>query len=72
MTIETAHKIQIAADMIHDEMYRRGTVISPADCLVLARRLHDIWENRIQPRGDWPLGMVARQLRERYEESGDA
>lgn len=65
MTDDLASKLQIAADMIHDELHRRGTHVNPADCLAIARRLHDIWHDRVEVL-DLPPGEVARRFRERY------
>lgn len=62
-----AEKIQIAADMIHDEIQKAGTVISPADALSLARRLHDIWHERVAV-CTLPPGEIAKRFRERYSE----
>lgn len=66
MTVDTAHRIQIAADLIADEMYKRGAPISLADCLSIARRLHEIWEQRVAGQ-DLKPGDVAQRFRERYE-----
>ena len=66
MTDDTAHKIQIAADLIADEMFKRGTPISLADCLTIARRLHEIWERR-QETVQLAPGEIAQRFRERYE-----
>lgn len=46
MTDETANRIQIAADLIASEMFKRGAPITEADCLAIARQLHNIWEQR--------------------------
>jgi len=46
MSMTDAEKIQIAADMIHDELMTLGTHISAADSLWLATRLHEIWQER--------------------------
>jgi hypothetical protein len=64
---DRAHKIQIAADMIHDEMFTLGTHISAADALHLATRLHELWEERVEVLHLEP-GEVARRFRERYEQ----
>lgn len=61
-----AEKIQIAADMIHDELYRRGTPVTADVALHLARRLYDIWHQRVEPLQLKP-GEVAQRFRERYE-----
>ena len=61
----SAEQIQIAADMLHDELRRRGTPVTADVCLHLARRLHDIWHTRIEPLG-LPPGEVAQRFRERY------
>ena len=60
-----AEKIQIAADLIADEMVKRGTSINLADCLTMARRLHEIWEKR--ELSSLPAGAIAQNFRERYE-----
>ena len=71
MTDDTAHKIQIAADLIADEMYKHGTPISLADCLTIARRLHERWERRqhhgMSDADRWP-GEIAQRFRERYSD----
>jgi hypothetical protein len=66
MSTEAATKIQIAADMIHDEMLTLGTHVSAADALWLATRLHELWEKREEIR-QLPPGEVAQRFRERYE-----
>ena len=63
----TAHKIQIAADLIADEMFKRGTPISLVDCLTIARRLHEIWE-RQQETVQLAPGEIAQRFRERYSD----
>ena len=60
-----AKKIQLAADLIHDELHHRGTHVPPDVCLALARRLHDIWRERHDIRNLAPEE-VARRFRERY------
>jgi hypothetical protein len=65
-----AEKIQIAADIIAGEMFKRGTPITLADCLALARRLHEIWTERRQVH-DLKPGEIAQKFRERYEASPD-
>lgn len=62
-----AEKIQIAADIIHDEVQKAGTVISPADALGLARRLYDIWHEQVAV-CTLPPGDVAKRFRERYHD----
>ncbi|MDE2471898.1 MAG: hypothetical protein KGL35_25020 [Bradyrhizobium sp.] len=62
-----AEKIQIAADLIHDEFNKRGSPVDPAVCLALAKRLHEIWTQRYEVR-DLPAGAVAKRFRSRYEE----
>jgi|SRR6185369_1255082 hypothetical protein len=61
-----ADKIQVAADIIHDEMARRGSPVSPADCLAVARRLYEIFCGRVEVRS-LPPGEVAQRMHERYE-----
>ena len=62
-----AEQIQIAADMLHDELHRRGTPVDPATALHLARRLYDLWHERVEPRTFAPRE-IAQRHRERYEE----
>ena len=61
-----SERIQLAADLIVTEMHRRGTVVTPADALALARRLHAIWSERHEINGLAP-GEIAQRFRERYE-----
>ena len=66
--IQNATKVQIAADLIADEMYKRGTPTSLADCLTIARRLHEIWACRDEAQRSRELkpGEVAQRFKERY------
>jgi len=42
--ITEAEKIQIAADILYDELYAQGILIDYATCVNLARRLYEIWK----------------------------
>ena len=65
MTADTAHKLQIAADIISDDAKRRGEWIDPADALHLARRLHAIHTERVELTSLKP-GEIAQRFRQRY------
>ena len=67
MPDDVAVKIQLAADMIYDEMNKLGSPITYCASLHLARRLWDIWHDRHEIRDIQP-GEVARRFRERYEQ----
>ena len=60
-------KIQLAADLIRAEMFKRGSHVSDADALSIARELHRIWRTRLA-RADVRPGYVAQRMRERYEQ----
>lgn len=64
-----AEQIQIAADMLDAEFQDMGLFgVSKAQCLSIARRLHDLW---MKPGGEQRYirtpGEVAQKFRERYE-----
>jgi hypothetical protein len=69
MTPET--KIQLAADFIRGEFDKRGAVISEADALAAARKLHHAWERQADVNYMTLLspGEIARHFRKRYDGS---
>jgi hypothetical protein len=63
--VTLAMKLQMGADLIADDAHKRGMAVTPAECLALARRMFQLWEDRHEIRSLAP-GDVAQRFRKRY------